>query len=501
MNVRNKIKQFYTNIALLIRNIFIKEKKKYISSKTFDNINFNFKNLQLYSEIGIYKMIFLLVFIIIFLVIVVFYAYIDLKSNIDKNKELVKIEPLKLVIKNPINTDLPQDYKSITYSIRRGDTLLNILTNIVKIEYDEAYECINKLKSVYNINNLKIGQKLFIKYKDTAKRNNDSIERSIKFEELKIIDDNLLEEITVLKNNDNIFVVNKEKVSLTQTYNKYIVNINNGVYTDGVNAGIPADIVLHIMNYYSFDIDFQRDIKKGDWLEVVFEAFYTENGKKVRNGNIVYANLHTNSRDNKIYRFTDDKNMTSYFNENGISAQKSLLRTPINGARISSGYTARRKHPVLGYTAAHKGIDFAAPTGTPFYAAGNGIVKKIITGCKDGDRRCGGGFGNYIAIKHNNTYTTEYGHISRIASNIKVGSKVTQGQIIAYVGNTGLSTGPHLHYGVIFNNERINPTRIKSVPLKRLDGKNLLDFINTRDKINSLRNIAINQSMLESNND
>ena len=487
-----KIKKILREISLAIRSIFIKEKKPYISYKTIDNINFNFRNISVYSDIGIYKTIFLLFFIFIFLALFAFFTYVDFKNNITKNKELVEKQPLELTINNPLNIDLPSYYKDIVYKIRRGDNLINILINIVGIPSNEAYDCINTLKTVYNINNLKIGQKLFIKYKNDAISSNNKVSKEIKLEELRIIDDNSLKEITISRNNDGGFTALKEDVKLSKTYNKFIVNISNSVYLDSVSAGISADIVANLINYYSFDIDFQRDIRKGDWLEVVFEAYYTENGKKVKNGNIIYANLHANKEDHKIYRFTDN----NYYNENGISTQKSLLRTPINGARISSGFTNSRKHPVLGYTRAHKGIDFAAPIGTPFYAAGSGTITKIVTGCRVGDKYCGGGFGNYISIKHNNTYTTEYAHISRIAKNMRVGKKVQQGDVIAYVGNTGLSTGPHLHYGVIYKGERINPSRLRSTPLKRLSGKELLNFTNTRDVINSMRANAVNQNLL-----
>lgn len=487
-----KIKKILREISLFIRSIFIKEKKPYISYKTMDNINFSFKNISVYSDIGIYKTIFLLMFVLLFLLIVAFFTYVDFKKNIDRNRELIKNEPLELTVNNPLNIDLPTYYKDVVYKIRRGDNLINILINVVGVESNEAYDCINTLKTVYNTNNLKIGQKLFIKYKNDAESLDNKINKEIKLEELRIIDDNMLKEITVSKNKDGGFVAIKEDVNLSKTYNKFIVNISNSVYLDSVNAGVSPDIVANLINYYSFDIDFQRDIKKGDWLEVVFEGYYTENGKKVKNGDIIYANLYTNKENHKIYRFVDG----NYYNENGISTQKSLLRTPINGARISSGFTSSRKHPVLGYTRAHKGIDFAAPIGTPFYAAGNGTITKVVTGCRVGDRYCGGGFGNYISIKHNNTYTTEYAHISRMAKGIRVGKKVKQGEVIAYVGTTGLSSGPHLHYGLIYKGERINPSRLRSTPLKRLTGKDLLAFTAERDTINSMRANAINQNLL-----
>lgn len=489
-NFKRKIKKVFT----YIRNIFIKEKEKYITSKVFDNVNLNFKNLSPYSELNVYKIVFLLLFLSAFLIIIAYFSYIDFKYNIQKNSLVENIEPLEIVIKNPINTDLPQDYENIIYNVKKGDMLLNILVDTIKISQKDAYNCINELKKIYNISNIQTNQKLYIKYKNNINNSNDKISNSIILDELKIIDENNLKEIVIFRTDNDSYSSNVDKIELFTYYDKYIIKISNNMYTDAVEAGMPAEIVMNLINYYSFDIDFQRDLKKDDWFEVVFEAFYTKTGKKIKNGKIIYANLHNNNKDHKIYKFEYNNNI-AYFDENGLSTQKSLLKTPINGARISSGYSKGRKHPVLGYTRAHKGIDFAAPIGTPFYAAGNGIVKKIITGCRVGDRYCGGGFGNYISIKHNSIYTTEYGHISRIGKNIRAGSKVKQGQVIAYVGTTGLSTGPHLHYGIIYKGERINPARIKTTSTIKLTGKNLLNFIDERDKINTLRLTAINQNI------
>ncbi|MDR2078018.1 MAG: M23 family metallopeptidase, partial [Rickettsiales bacterium] len=162
----------------------------------------------------------------------------------------------------------------------------------------------------------------------------------------------------------------------------------------------------------------------------------------------------------------------------------------VDGARITSHYGSRR-HPVLGYTRAHRGIDFAVPTGTPFYAAGNGVVKKVISGCRAGDRRCGNGYGNYLLIQHNNSYSSEYAHLLRVARNIRVGQHVRQGEVIGFVGNTGLTTGPHLHYGIIYNNERINPAKVKSVAYSKLSGDDLTRFLREKNKIDNFRLSAL----------
>lgn len=426
------------------------------------------------------------------LLLIIYFSYIDFKYNIKRNNPVEVIEPVRIVVNNPITAELPQGYENIIYTVKDNDTLTSILVDDLKLSRQSVFKSINELKKVYNTSNLRANQKLYIRYSNELIPGENSILNESVLDELKIVDNSNLQEIIIYKT-DNNYSSRVNKVELYTYYDKYIVKISNNMYTDGVNAGMPAEIVMNLINYYSFDIDFQRDLRKNDWFEVVFESSYTKEGKKVKNGDIIYANLHANNADHKIYRYEVNDTMT-YFDENGLSTQKSLLKTPINGARISSGYSNGRKHPVLGYTRAHRGIDFAAPIGTPFYSAGSGVVKKVITGCKVGDRYCGGGFGNYIAIEHNKTYTTEYGHISTIAKNIRPGVRVKQGQVIAYVGNTGLSTGPHLHYGILFKGNRVNPSSVKTISSIKLTGKELLKFLTERDRINTLRLTAINQN-------
>ncbi len=489
-NFREKIK----DLILGVRRVFINDKKDIVTSKVFDNINLSFKDLSPYSELNTYKIILLLIFTSIILLLVLYFSYIDFKYNVKRNKPNSVVEPVKIVVKNPIDIDVPQDYENIIYTIKKGDILATILIDKLKIAKQDVFNCIEELKMVYDINDLRAGQKLYIKYKNNLVTYDDKITNSISLEELKILDNNNLKDVIISKTEDNIYKSRVNKIDLYTYYDKYIIKISNNMYTDAVKAGMPAEMVMSLINYYSFIIDFQRDIRKGDWFEVVFEGKYTRDGKKIKNGDIVYANLYTNNTNHKIYKF-EYKNNLVYFDENGLSNQKSLLKTPINGARISSGYSNSRKHPVDGYNKAHKGIDFAAPIGTPFYAAGNGTIKKVVIGCKVGDRYCGGGFGNYILIEHNNLYSTEYAHLSQIAKNIRVGVKVKQRQVIGYVGITGLTTGPHLHYGVLYKGERINPNRIRTNPLIKLVGKDFLNFVEERDKINNLRLTAINQSI------
>ncbi|MDR1498951.1 MAG: hypothetical protein LBS34_01535, partial [Rickettsiales bacterium] len=342
-----KIGKSVKKLILGIRNIFIREKKDHVSAGMFDNVNLTFKNLSPYSELNVYRVMLLLVFLIVFLVIILYFTYTDFKNNIGRNVEVRKLEPISIVIKNPLNVNLPQDYENITYAFRKGDTLLKVLTNIMKISQNDAYNCVSELRKVYDTSNLKVGQKIFLKYKSEVMAKSNDVFNNIVLDELKILDEDNLREIIVFRNENGNYSVNSSDIELSVSYDKYIIKITNSMYVDAIQAGIPAEIVMNLINYYSFNIDFQRDLREGDWFEVVFEVFYTETGKKVKNGDVIYANLYANRTDHKIYRFSYD-NVKDYFDKDGLSTKKSLLRTPISGARISSGYSRSRKHPILG---------------------------------------------------------------------------------------------------------------------------------------------------------
>lgn len=493
-NKQSKIKLFFYNILLGIREIFISEKQKFISVKTLDNLNLNFKNLSPYSEVNIYKTISSLVFISIFVLIIGYFTFLDIKYNLIKNNALVENKPALIIIENPLSLVSENDYEEVEYLIKKNDTVLSILIDKINLNKEDAYNCIKALQQVYNLKNLKVGQKIYFKFKTSLNfKENKRIEGQTFLTEMRLSDDNTLQKITV-KNINNTFKAENEKMKLNIFYNKYYVYIKNSLYLDCVNAGIPYEIIKTLISYYSFDIDFQRDLRSGDTLEIVFEAHYTDNGKKIKNGNIVFSNLYTNKKNYNFYRFIKNNIFVGYFDTNGLSSQKSLLKTPIDGARISSGFNLKRKHPVLGYTREHKGVDFAAPIGTPFYAAGSGTIVKVINNCKNGNRRCGGGYGNYIQIKHNDSYITEYAHASKINSDLREGIKISQGNVIGYVGETGITTGPHLHYGIIYKGERINPNNIKTLPAIRLKGEQLMSFFEEKDRINILRKTAINQN-------
>ena len=233
---------------------------------------------------------------------------------------------------------------------------------------------------------------------------------------------------------------------------------------------------MNMINIYGYDVDFQRDIHSGDKFEMLVESFYDEDGKKVRDGNVLFSSLTLQNRKIEIYMHKiNDK--VEYFDAKGNSVRKSLLRTPINGARVSSGFGMRR-HPILGYSKMHKGVDFAAPIGTPILAAGSGTIVYMAKK---------GGYGNYVQIMHNGDYSTAYGHASRFNKKFRNGSKVKQGDIIAYVGSTGRSTGPHLHFEVIYKGSQINPAKVKATSGIRLSGKDLIKFKLSKSEIDGYR--------------
>ncbi len=249
--------------------------------------------------------------------------------------------------------------------------------------------------------------------------------------------------------------------NVTQLFKRDTVvqgKIESNLYSSATKAGLEPNIIIEFARIYGFEVDFQRDIRKGDTFEVMYERFLDDRNKKIKTGKILYAYLNVNNQKIKLYRF-GKKSDFDFYDEKGKSIRKALMKTPINGARLSSPF-GNRKHPILGFTKHHNGTDFAAPIGTPIMASGNGTVIKAGW--------CGNG-GNCVRIRHNSSYTTGYGHLSKFAT--KAGRRVRQGQIIGYVGNTGMSTGPHLHYTVSYNGKFINSQKLKLPSGKILKGE------------------------------
>lgn len=279
------------------------------------------------------------------------------------------------------------------------------------------------------------------------------------------------EKVIIKRLEDQSFVVNVSKLETEKDTRKVHGYIKTSLYSDALANGVPVAVIHKMLEEYSYDIDFQRDIHENDQFEAIFEEYRDDKSRKVKDGKLLYAALSVHGKWYKMYSFGGN-----FYNENGQSIKKSLLKTPVDGARISSKFGMRR-HPILGYTRAHKGVDFAAPIGTPIYAAGNGVV--VFAGRSNG-------YGNLVTIKHNGEYSTNYAHMLRFASGISHGKPVKQRQVIGYIGMTGLTSGPHLHFELVKHGEKINPTKhtIQSIDKvasgKMSEFKHFVDSINTQ---------------------
>ena len=364
-------------------------------------------------------------------------------------------------LKNSFFKSLKSPYSEFNYKIENNDSIGKIL-NKFKLPEDEIQKIIDGLKKK-KLTNIYAGRELYIVLKKTEKDSNEVI--SIFYP----INNTLSVEIKKNKNNfdinENILKLNKKEVVVKNT-------IDNNLYSAATGVGIEPNIIIEFARIYGFEIDFQRDIRKGDTFEIFYEKFLDDNDVVRDTGKIIYAHMNVNNREINLYNFNDG-NELGYYDINGKSIVKSLMKTPINGARLSSSF-GMRKHPILGFNKMHRGTDFAAPKGTPIMASGSGTVTRA--------RWCGGG-GNCVKIRHNSTYETIYAHMSKFASGIKEGRKVRQGQIIGYVGSTGMSTGPHLHYEVVVNGKKVNSQKLKLPSGKILKGESRNQFELERIKI------------------
>ena len=284
--------------------------------------------------------------------------------------------------------------------------------------------------------------------------------------------------ITVSRNSDGDFVSRELKTRLIPTRKRIAGTIETSLYNSARTLGANDQQVVDYAQIFAYDIDFQRELRVGDQFEMVYETYTDERGTPIRSGDILYASFNGKVLDRAFYRFTPaDDGVTDYFDLKGEGARKFLMKTPINGARLSSGFGTRR-HPISGYTRLHKGTDFAAPTGTPIMAAGNGVVERASRY---------GGYGHYVRLRHANGFQTAYAHLSRYGAGIKKGRRVRQGDIIGYVGSTGASTGPHLHYEVIKNGKHLNAMTLKLPTGRKLDGDILKAFQTRREAIDAIR--------------
>ena len=407
---------------------------------------------------------------VLLIITIIFTTYYNFtkKKTYDNYKDIINNIYFKKTVNHFLNKLEPR-FKKITHEIKMGETFNNILEQY-NIDDEEILVIKKKLSKKINLNKLKTKQKIHL----TIDQSNKTVK--------KLIFQITNKERIILTQDLEKNVYNQEIV-LTKLEKKIIYNENiilQSLYKSAVDKRIPASVIVEFARIYGFQVDFQRDIKKKDRFQIMYEVFINEKNKVVETGNILYANLVLTGEENSLYYF-DKEGSDGHYDKNGKSVQKALMKTPINGARLSSPF-GMRKHPIDGFNKMHKGTDFAAPMGTPIMASGSGVIKKAGW--------CGGG-GNCVLIKHNSTYQTIYAHMSKFAKGIRSGVRVKQGQIIGYVGSTGKSTGPHLHYEVIVNGEKVNSQTLKLPSGKILKGNERKLFETKKIKLDVLKSEKI----------
>ena len=412
--------------------------------------------------------VFGLILLIITTALLTIYFNHSKKINNDSYTNFINNIYLKKTLNHIIN-DLEPRYKKFNHKIKSGETFDKILKNY-SINKKEIRDIKNSLSQKINLNKLNTKQSIQFSLDQTSNEIKEftfQISHTEKIYLKKSNEDNKFnQEIITIKLDKKIFY--KENIIL------------QSVYKSATEKNIPANIIIEFARIYGFQVDFQREIRKQDKFQIMYEVYLNEDKKIIETGEILYANLKLSGKDNSLYYF-DKQGSEGHYDKGGKSVEKALMKTPINGARLSSPFGIR-KHPIDGYNKMHRGTDFAAPKGTPIMASGNGIVKKAGW--------CGGG-GNCVKIKHNSTYQTIYAHMSKFARGIKAGVRVKQGQTIGFVGSTGKSTGPHLHYEVIVNGKKVNSQKLKLPSGKILKGEERKLFETKKIKLDVLKSEKI----------
>jgi len=370
---------------------------------------------------------------------------------------------------NHIFNNLEPKFKKIEHKIKKGETFDQVL-KMYFVNENEISDIKKNLSKEVNLDKLNTSQKISITIDQSKNLVKEFIFQLSTTKKIYLTKDLEL---------DNF----KQKTLVTRLSKKVIYSENtifNSLYKSAVDKKIPVGAIIEFARIYGFQVDFQRDIKKKDSFQIMYEVFENDDGKIIETGNILFANLKLSGQNNSLYYF-DKKGSEGHYDRSGKSVKKALMKTPINGARLSSPF-GMRKHPIDGFNKMHRGTDFAAPMGTPIMASGDGVIKKAGW--------CGGG-GNCVVIKHNSTYQTVYAHMSKFARNIRTGIRVKQGQTIGYVGSTGKSTGPHLHYEVIVNGKKINSQKLKLPSGKILKGDDRKLFETKKIKLDVLKSEKI----------
>ena len=432
-------------------------------------INQFLSNLEKFSQSLSKKFVFFKIFKpIYFFGSLLLFSIISFSIIVNENLKRKRAEEINsfltnnqtLLLRNYIFNKIKSPYLEYDYVVKNNDTIENIFKKF-SVKKEEIAFVVKEIKK-QNLSNITPGQKIkFILKKSKSKEDLEIFKVNYPISKTTFV--------RIDKRKDGI----KISKNVTQLFKRRVVvegNITNNLYNSATSSGMEPGIIIEFARIFGFEVDFQRDIRKGDKFQVMYERYLDDRNKIVKTGKILYAFLDVNNQKIKLYRF-EEKNDFDFYDAKGKSIRKALMKTPINGARLSSPF-GNRKHPILGFTKHHNGTDFAAPTGMPIMASGNGTVIKAGW--------CGNG-GNCVRIRHNSSYTTGYGHMSKIAT--KTGRRVRQGQIIGYVGNTGMSTGPHLHYTVSHNGKFINSQKLKLPSGKILSGEERKQFEIQRIKL------------------
>lgn len=348
------------------------------------------------------------------------------------------------------NVKKPKSKETIII-VKKDQTFSSILDNF-DFDNKKKFAIINAINAIYDLRELKVNQKIIFLIDK-----NENVEKII-------IELNFNTNLEADLRSD-IKIEIKELETISEIESKEYIIINS-LYADGINNNIPNQILIKLIQLFSFDLDFQRDIQKDTKVSISYEKIFVKNKSDYALGDIEYAKITIKNNTLEYFKFLTDDGFIDYFNRQGKNVKKSILKTPIDGARISSSF-GMRKHPISGFNKMHKGVDFAAPIGTPVYAGGNGVIEMVGVN---------GGYGKYIRIRHNNEYKTAYAHLSSYRKGISKGVRVNQGEVIGYVGSTGRSTGPHLHYEIIYQNKKVNPLKLKLPSGKILTGDELARF-------------------------
>ena len=421
------------------------------------NIKFKIKN----------EIIALIILIILTSIFTIYHNQTQKKIN-DNYKKIIENFYFKKTVNHFFEKFEPR-FKKISHKVQEGETFIGIL-DYYSLNKSEISIIKDKINKKVNLNKLNPNQKIHFIIDQTDNSINEFIFQISNKERIILTQDS--------RNKDF-----SQEIVLTKLEKKIVYNessILKSLYRSAIDQKVPNNIIIEFARIYGFQVDFQRDIRKKDKFQIMYEAYVDENKKLIETGNILFANLILSGEDNSLFYFDEESN-AGHYDKNGKSVEKALMKTPINGARLSSPF-GMRKHPIDGFNKMHKGTDFAAPTGTPIMASGSGVIKKAGW--------CGGG-GNCVVIKHNSTYQTIYAHMSKFANGIRSGVRVKQGQTIGYVGSTGKSTGPHLHYEVLINGKKVNSQTLKLPSGKILKGKNRKLFETKKIKLNVLKSEKI----------